>query len=124
MSKRLGDIFETQALSYLQHQGLVLVDRNVRYRYGEIDLVMRDAQEVIVFVEVRARSNAIFGSAVDSITRIKRTRLRYAAQHYLARYADSPPVCRFDAVVFEGQKLRWLVDILNVYGDLAHSSFF
>jgi len=57
-----GRAAEDHALATLQNAGLRLLQRNFRCRFGEIDLIMRDGN-VLVFVEVRHRSSARFGSA-------------------------------------------------------------
>lgn len=101
---------EQRALAYLQRQGLVLVERNVRSRRGEIDLVMRDG-DTLVFVEVRQRSGMRFGGAAASIGAVKQARLWRAAQAFLASYPSSPP-CRFDAVCIDGDELQWLRHVL------------
>lgn len=108
-----GTDAEDQALVHLQRQGLRLLQRNYRVargpsrRAGEIDLVMRDRDGTLVFVEVRARSDAQHGGAAASVTAAKRRRLVYAAQCYLMRLA-APPPCRFDVVCVEAGELTWL----------------
>lgn len=104
--QRTGDAAEDAALAYLQRHGLVLVERNFRCKGGEIDLVMRDGDE-LVFVEVRARASGSHGGAAASVTPAKQRRLIVAAQTFLQRYAVPPP-CRFDVVSFEGERLEWL----------------
>ncbi len=101
---------EERALGYLLGQGLTLVERNVRSRRGEIDLVMHDAG-TLVFVEVRQRSAARFGGAAASIGTVKQARMWRAAQAFLARH-PSPPPCRFDAVCIDGDQLQWLRHVL------------
>ena len=97
---------EARAEAYLAAQGLACIARNYRCRLGEIDLVMRDGRTV-VFVEVRARASSAYGGAAASITDAKRRRVLAAARHWLA--GRSPlPACRFDAVLLEGNELRWL----------------
>jgi len=92
---------EDQALRYLQRQGLRLLQRNVRFRGGELDLVMLDA-ETLVVVEVRLRSNPGFGGAAESIDRRKQQRLILATQLFLADHAEhGRRAVRFDAVVFD-----------------------
>ncbi|HSI58922.1 MAG TPA: YraN family protein [Ideonella sp.] len=104
---------EDQALAHLQRQGLRLLERNYRVargpsrRAGEIDLILRDRDGTLVFVEVRARRDARHGGAAASISASKRARIVYAAQHYLVRLA-SPPPCRFDVVAVEGGEVQWL----------------
>ena len=112
-TKALGDEAEARALAHLQAHGLVLVERNYRLargpnrRAGEVDLVMRDRDGTLVFVEVRQRSHSAHGGAAASVTVTKRGRLVLAAQHYLLRFA-SPPPCRFDVVALDGANLTWL----------------
>ncbi|WP_013586881.1 YraN family protein [Paraburkholderia phenoliruptrix] len=112
-SKLVGAAFETRALEFLQRQRLRLVARNVSCRGGEIDLVMRDRDGALVFVEVRARAQRKYGGAAASIGWQKRQRIVRAAQHYLATQASragAQPACRFDVIAFEAGRLVWLRD--------------
>lgn len=100
---------ERWAAQYLQQQGLRLVTQNYRCRAGEIDLIMQDG-EILVFVEVRLRSNQDFGGAAASIDSRKRQRIIKTAQHYLATLPRLP-ACRFDALLLEdpqGLHAQWL----------------
>jgi putative endonuclease len=112
-TKERGDAAEAQALAHLLRHGLSLVQRNYRVaagprlRGGEVDLILRDADGTLVFVEVRARRDAAHGGAAASIGASKQRRLVFAAMHYLRRFA-SPPACRFDVVALDGGELRWL----------------
>ena len=109
----MGGEAEDRALRYLQHQGLVLVQRHYRVargpgaRAGEVDLVMRDRDGTLVFVEVRARRDPRFGGAAATVTSTKQRRLVFAAQHYLMRLSRLPP-CRFDVVAVEGDRIEWI----------------
>lgn len=104
---------EDAALNFLQRQGMRLLERNYRCRFGEIDLVMRDGRAT-VFVEVRMRASSAFGGAIESITAAKRTRLLAAARHYLSAHARLPQ-CRFDAVLLNGDgRLDW---VKNAFGE-------
>ena len=108
-----GDAAETRALAHLQQHGLTLVERNYRVargphaRGGEIDLILRDRDGTLVFVEVRVRADAAHGGAAASVGAGKRASLVLAARHYLLRFA-APPACRFDVVAIDGDALRWL----------------
>ena len=112
-TKARGDAAETRALAWLQARGLVLEQRNYRVargpaaRGGEIDLVMRDRDGTLVFVEVRQRSGSGHGGAAASVTGIKQQRLVRAAQHYLLQWV-SPPPCRFDVVAIDEGGIEWL----------------
>lgn len=105
MSSRGADA-EARAASHLEAQGLAILARNYRCRYGEIDLIARDGA-VLVFVEVRMRSSAAYGGAAASITHAKQEKLRRAARHYLATLR-AVPACRFDAVLVNGDSMEWL----------------
>ena len=113
VSKRRGDEAEALALAHLQRQGLRLVERNYRVargpraRGGEIDLILRDRDGTLVFVEVRQRSRAGHGGAAASVGGLKQQRLVRAAQHYLLRVAEPPP-CRFDVLAIDGEHIEWL----------------
>jgi putative endonuclease len=113
MSQR-GRHAENAAAAFLQQQGLELVARNYRCRFGEIDLIARDGK-TLVFVEVRLRSSNSFGGAAASITAAKRGKLTRAARHYLAGTARMP-ACRFDALLVSGadHSVEW---IKNAFGE-------
>lgn len=109
-TKQAGDAAEDRALRHLQSAGLRLITRNYRTPGrggGEIDLVAREPDGTLVFVEVRARRAVAHGGAAASIGRVKRRRIVLAARHYLMRLA-APPPCRFDVVVIDGESLQWL----------------
>ena len=108
-----GQAAEDQALKWLQRQGLTLVQRNYRVargpraRGGEIDLIMRERDGTLVFVEVRQRAAGSHGGAAASVTAAKQRSLRLAAQHFLLRLSTMPP-CRLDVVAIDGDQLQWL----------------
>lgn len=106
-----GAASERQARHLLQTAGLRFVAANVRYRAGEIDLIMRDKQ-VWVFVEVRYRRNDRFGGAAASITRSKQQKLLRAAALWLHSRGQSFDTadCRFDVVAITGEQVEWLPD--------------
>ena len=111
--KSAGDRAETLALKHLQRHGLALVCRNYRVargpraRGGEIDLILREHDGTVVFVEVRSRADSTFGGALASVTARKQQRLVLAARHYLAGLARLPP-CRFDVVAIDGGAVQWI----------------
>ncbi len=112
-TKKVGDEAEQRALAHLLRAGLQLVARNYRVaagpraRGGEVDLILRERDGTLVFVEVRARRDTRHGGAAASVSPAKQQRLVYAARHYLMAFA-SPPPCRFDVVALDGPDLHWL----------------
>lgn len=100
---------ERQARRLLENAGLRFVAANVRYKLGEIDLIMRDRQ-VWVFVEVRYRRSNSFGGAAASITHTKQQKLLRAAALWLHIRGQSFDTadCRFDVVAITGEQVEWL----------------
>jgi putative endonuclease len=111
--QRQGQHFEQLALAHLRQRGLTLVAQNYWCRVGELDLVMRE-RNTLVFVEVRYRRRADFGSALASVVRSKQLRVIHAAQHFLLRYPRYAALpCRFDVVALStdaahGTQLEWV----------------
>ncbi len=112
-TKSVGDAGEALALAHLERQGLTLVQRNYRVaggpnaRGGEVDLILRERDGTLVFVEVRTRSDGGHGGAAASVGSVKQRRIVLAARHYLMRLA-APPPCRFDVVAIDGERIDWL----------------
>ena len=100
-------------MQHLLAQGLALVERNYRVALGprargaEVDLIMRDRDGTLVFVEVRQRSGRDHGGAAASVSRGKQRKCILGAQYYLMNLREWPP-CRFDVVLLEPQGLSWL----------------
>ena len=109
-TKQAGDAAEDRALAHLEAAGLRLVARNYRTPGrggGEIDLVMRDGDGTLVFVEVRRRTGGGFGGAAASVGGVKQRRIVFAARHFLMRLPRLPP-CRFDVVGVQAGEIEWL----------------
>jgi putative endonuclease len=108
-----GERAEDKALQHLLRHGLTLVARNYRVahgpsaRAGEIDLIMREADGTLVFVEVRSRATPGHGGAAASVSLSKQRSIIRAAQHFLMTWPRLPP-CRFDVVALDDEALTWL----------------
>ncbi len=102
---------EELAARYLTAQGLRLLERNVRARGGELDLVMHEADSgTLVIVEVRKRSHPAYGSAAESVDARKQARIVAATQALLARRPELArmPV-RFDVIALDaGNRIDWI----------------
>ena len=104
-----GNAAEDAALAHLQQHGLRLLERNYRTPGrggGEIDLILREHDGTVVFVEVRLRRSAAFGGAGSSIQLSKQKRIVFAARHYVQSLRVPPP-CRFDVVLVE-HGIEWI----------------
>ena len=111
--QRLGRIAEDIAVSFLLSHGLEILLRNFRRRAGELDIIARQ-RDVLVIVEVRTRSDARFGGAAASVGRSKQQRLLRAAQQLLQQRRDLARLpARFDVIVVHeptcaGQRVQWI----------------
>ena len=93
----VGAFGEDLAARHLTTRGMVLLDRNWRCDLGEIDLVARDGN-VLVICEVKTRRGAGFGTPEEAVTRAKTARLRRLAARWLAEHPVSPAALRIDVI--------------------------
>lgn len=112
-ARNSGYATEEAAALWLSAQGLRVVDRNVRFTFGEIDIVAWHGA-VLVLVEVRLRTNPRFGDAAASITPRKQARLWAAGEAYAAQFAKPPPM-RIDVLAYTAQNAEpnWIQNALG-----------
>lgn len=102
-----GESAEEQAHNFLINQGLKPVDRNFRCKQGELDLIMTDKQTLVI-IEVRFRKTDKYGSAAESITPVKQSRIIAATHVYLSTQKTDRPI-RFDVVAISGNGgINWI----------------
>jgi putative endonuclease len=103
LRKALGSDGEARAVMHLEKLGYQVRDRNVSMRGGELDVVAEKG-ELLVFVEVRMRSTAIFGDPSDTISFAKRRKVVRAAILYLQRHRLwGRREVRFDVITVVGR---------------------
>lgn len=96
--KERGRIGESAALTHLRSIGYMLIEKNWRCKTGEIDLVMRYGDTLII-VEVRTTSSTRFGQGFESVDYRKQMRLRQLATTYMQfRKWNNDVDIRFDVV--------------------------
>lgn len=98
--KATGERGEELARKFLKKRGYKIIATNYRCRRGEIDIVARE-RGMLVFVEVRSKSNLNFGPPEESITAAKQEKMRLAAYHYLERHHALEEPWRIDVVLLE-----------------------
>ncbi|MDD5936468.1 MAG: YraN family protein [Clostridiales bacterium] len=106
MNKRVvGNAKETEAIHYLTKLGFTILERNFYTRAGEIDIVAKDG-DYLAFVEVKYRWNLRCGFPSEAVTKRKQRKIVQCARYYLLThgYGEETP-CRFDVVVFVGEKI-------------------
>lgn len=92
-----GRLGEDAAAELLERAGLRIVERNLRLRRLEFDLVCEDG-DTLVFVEVKTRAEGSLASPAQGLTAQKAARLVRAARDYLTRTDQWHRPCRFDFV--------------------------
>jgi len=93
----LGAHGEAIAARHLVQRGMVVLDRNWRCPDGEIDLVLRDGQ-VLVVCEVKTRRSTAYGTPLEAVTATKAARLRRLAAQWVAAHDLRVPDVRIDLV--------------------------
>lgn len=83
-SKRLGAMGEEKVAAYLRSQGYIILKRNWRDRYGEVDIIAEDKSN-IVFVEVKTRTEDALVTGLEAIDFAKRRHIRNAAEMFVKR---------------------------------------
>jgi len=98
---RIGSAAETLAARFLEAHGLEIVLRNYRRRFGEIDIVARE-DDVLVIVEVRSRASDEFGGAAASVDGWKQRKIVRTAQLLLQERRDLARLrARFDVILVD-----------------------
>lgn len=107
----IGTTAEERACHFLLRHGLTKITANYHAPCGEIDLIMRD-HDNMVFVEVRKRRRRDYGSSVATVAPYKKNRIIRTALHYLQHTGELESVsARFDVVGFDGcDDLVWIKD--------------
>lgn len=112
-SRTIGRTAENFVCNYLQDQGLKLVATNYQCKYGEIDLIMREAK-TLVFIEVRYRKKQNYGDGIATVTKTKQYKIMKTAVYYLQKNKLYDKIlCRFDVVATSGKangKIVWIKD--------------
>lgn len=113
-NQKIGAIGEEIAVDLLKRNGLVILDRNFRCRYGEIDIVARD-HRILVFVEVKTRKNLRYGRPEEAVDRRKRAKLRMLAALYLQKNLPLLKSYRFDvySILLNEQNEAQSVEVLQ-----------
>lgn len=112
-TKDRGRLAEQKAFNYLKTQGLQLIVQNYHCPFGEIDLIMRDNDEM-VFIEVRFRSCTDYGDAIETVDKTKQQKLLKSADYYLSKNSWYDKInCRFDVIGFSNNHIEWIKDAFS-----------
>lgn len=101
--KELGAKGEEIAVRYLQSREYKILERNYRIRFGEIDIIAEQGEN-LVFIEVKTRADKYFGSPFESVTMRKQKQLSKVALEYISKKDWHNRPARFDVVGIELQE--------------------
>ncbi|MBL4819168.1 MAG: YraN family protein [Deltaproteobacteria bacterium] len=108
-----GHQAEESAVRLLLSKGYRILDRNVRYKMGELDIIATDGP-VLCFIEVRSRHNQKHSDPKASVRVDKQTKLIRAATLYLKKkYGQKMPRCRFDVVGVTGYGVMQKLELIK-----------
>lgn len=115
--RKIGSFYEKMAADYLISQGVMILERNYRNSYGEIDLIGLTPEGWVIFVEVKYRNTEHSGSPLSAVNPRKQHRISRVALEYLRHYYGSLDVkCRFDVVGIEDDNILWLPNAFDFTG--------
>jgi len=108
-----GKLAEDLAAKFLKNLGYKIIERNIRFRFGEIDIVASKNNQ-LVFIEVRFRKSAEFGDSLSTIDAKKQKKLKKAILAYIRDHNYTGDF-RFDAIGVSGKKFDKIEHIQNIY---------
>jgi len=111
----IGSEAEQRAVDLLVGAGMRVVERNYRTKLGELDIVARDGA-TLVFVEVRSRRDAMYGSALEAVGWKKQRKVSRVAMQYIAWRRPQFVSARFDVVAITGDEILHVRDAWRLGG--------
>ena len=104
-SKIKGRIGEAKAFYYLKEHNYKILETNYTCKLGEIDIIA-EKDDVLVFVEIKARTTAKFGLPREAVTAYKQHKIKIVASYYLQKTKNFDKVCRFDVLEILGENIN------------------
>jgi len=114
-NQRSGKLGEDIATDYLRKGGYSILDRNFRAGYGEIDIIALK-KNILVFVEVKTRSDTSFGTPEEAVTPRKLREVVQTAEYFKMLHTDLPEAMRVDVIGIQltGKKITYFKHTQNV----------
>lgn len=107
-NQEIGKLGEELATKYLKQNKYVILDRNFRCKQGEIDIIAIDSKQII-FVEVKTRTNLLYGNPSEAVNRVKRLHIKKAANYYLYKNNIKKIPIRFDVIEIYLKKQKYKI---------------
>ena len=110
--KLLGRAGEKRAIDFLKKKGFKIIKTNYKTVLGEIDIIAEE-KGVIVFVEVKTRTNDNYGNPCEAVDKRKQEKYYKTATYYLQKEKKTDAECRFDVIEIENGEIN---HIFNAFG--------
>jgi len=109
-NQELGQLGEKLAKKFLEEREYEIIQQNFKSREGEIDIIAKDKDETVVFVEVKTRTSLEFGNPSEAVNQIKKEHILKTAKYFL--YSNNINECnlRFDVIEVFIYKGRYRVN--------------
>jgi putative endonuclease len=105
-----GQEGEAQAVAFLEGHGFIVLERNIRSQYGEVDIIAQK-KDIIVFVEVKTWAAFDIDSIQYSIDKRKQTRIIKTAEMFLSTHPEfDGSAIRFDVIFIKGKTFIHIQD--------------
>ena len=98
-TKTIGNIGEDIAISFLNLKEYKILEKNYRFKHEEIDIIAKNKNNTICFIEVKIRFSENYGSGKEAVNLKKQKSILKVATAYLKyniKNIDTP--CRFDVI--------------------------
>lgn len=106
-----GEKAEIAARKFLEKKGYKFIGKNIKYKFGEIDLIMLD-QTTYIFIEIKYRSSMSYGGSLLAISNKQIKRLVLSANYYMQKNKINCPA-RFDFIGYDNEKISWIKNAFN-----------
>ncbi len=102
-NKLIGRKGEKEAKKYLLKNGYDIIDENYSSFFGEIDIIAKDKDGTIVFIEVKKRTNSGYGLGLEAVNNIKQKKIIKTAMNYIS-LKNLECLYRFDVISIDGER--------------------
>lgn len=94
----VGKAGEEKASKYLKEKGYEIIEKNFRCREGEIDIIAKDKNKELVFVEVKTRRTYEYGEPAEAVNFMKQKHIQRVAKYYILKNKLINNSIRFDII--------------------------
>ncbi len=94
----IGKEGEEKASKYLKRKGYKIIEENFKCREGEVDIIAKDKNTDLVFVEVKTRTTSKYGTPAEAVNQIKKEHIQKVARYYILKNKLINKAIRFDVI--------------------------